>query len=370
MSGAENSAAITALPGKRLAYLDNAKGAGMLMIMLGHLSYLDEPVFSLCAAVKIVIFYIVSGYIFGIKQGGELSKKEYLKKRVRAIGIPYMIYSLMAIAADLAYALAAGADTAQLLKKDAIYTVTMRGVSTLWFLPTLLLADVLFVCLQNNISKIKYPLLITFLLLAYPLCKAYSLAKPPLGDMGIVGTAAGCILLVLLKSIVAFAFVVFGYVLYSALKTYSGKKYMWVVALLTTALAAVLSLINKGVDFNRFSLGAYPPLYIINGFLGGGLLIFVLIKLDGKIPMRLLSFVGRHSLFIMATHLPLKICYVIKRISRRIYNAKSAGLLYYCELAVGLLALLAVEYLLIKLVKAFKDKLPENSRGRKILEYI
>ena len=356
--------------GTRLSFLDNAKGIGMLMIMLGHLSYIGEPLFSLCAAVKIAVFYIVSGFIFGIKESSPISKKEYFKKRLKTIGIPFLLFSLMALAADAVYAIAAGADAVSFLKRDVIYTLTLRGVSTLWFLPTLFFADLLFVCLQKSMARIKYPLLIASLLLVYPLCKAYSLVRKPLFDMGIIGAVSECIVRVLLKSIVAFVFVVFGYVLYKAYKAFGDKKYIWPAVLFISAPAAVLSLINKGVDFNNFSLGKYPPLYIVNGCLGSAVIILALGKLDQRVPMRLTGFVGRHSLFIMATHLPLKICPVIKRVSLGLYTAKSAGPLYYCELALGLAVMLAAEYLLIRLVMAAKGRFPENSRVRKIMEYI
>lgn len=53
---------------KRLTYIDWAKGIGMFFIMLGHVNRIDNPLITYGDTFKIVIFYIISGYLFSLKE--------------------------------------------------------------------------------------------------------------------------------------------------------------------------------------------------------------------------------------------------------------------------------------------------------------
>ena len=68
---------------ERMQFLDYAKGFGMIFIVWGHISYLQNPVFNWLSTFQIVIFYIISGMLFSIKKD-KLNKPlaEHIKSRL------------------------------------------------------------------------------------------------------------------------------------------------------------------------------------------------------------------------------------------------------------------------------------------------
>lgn len=54
---------------QRLGWVDEAKGIGILLIVLGHTSYLFGPVSNVASYFKIAIFYVISGYLTSLHAG-------------------------------------------------------------------------------------------------------------------------------------------------------------------------------------------------------------------------------------------------------------------------------------------------------------
>ena len=357
----------------RLKYLDNAKGLGMFMIMMGHMSYLNEPFFTFCSSIKILIFYIVSGFLFAYKEENNSNAgplKEYVYKKVKVLGIPYVLYSLCAMAIDLLMTFVTHSDPLKALGNDVANTVILRGISTLWFLPTLFFADILFAAANKAVIKIRYPLLAVFPLINLILCSAYRNMVYQIRDNGFAGMLICNITAVVLKSLTAFVFVVYGYVLYDLLKKLWDKSCAWLIALFAGMLTVILALLNKGVDFNSFSCGKYPWLYIINGYLCGALIIFLLKKCDGVINFRVLNFIGANSLFIMATHLPWKISIVVKKLFGKVYIAENAGVSYYLVLICSTALVLFIEYFMIKAKDIVLIRCKKYEKLYDVLKYI
>ena len=48
---------------ERIGYVDATKGLGMLLIMFGHVTEYDNPVDLWMSSFKVVIFYIMSGFL-------------------------------------------------------------------------------------------------------------------------------------------------------------------------------------------------------------------------------------------------------------------------------------------------------------------
>lgn len=126
-----------------LGFVDAAKGLGMLAIIWGHMDYLWSTSSVWFSSFKIAVFYVVVGllkaYRYG-ERGQRDSCAQVMKKRWYSLVIPYGVFSALAILAHLAFLTIHGGSRLAALKGDVILTVTLRGVATLWFLPTLLIA--------------------------------------------------------------------------------------------------------------------------------------------------------------------------------------------------------------------------------------
>lgn len=134
-----------------LGFVDAAKGLGMLAIIWGHMDYLWSTSSVWFSSFKIAVFYVVVGllkaYRYG-ERGQRDSCAQVMKKRWYSLVIPYGVFSALAILAHLAFLTIHGGSRLAALKGDVILTVTLRGVATLWFLPTLLIAELLFAAVR------------------------------------------------------------------------------------------------------------------------------------------------------------------------------------------------------------------------------
>lgn len=136
----------------RLKYIDWCKGIGIIFILIGHINAgllnisdsVVDPILKWGNSFKIIIFYVLSGYLFSYKNSDYISGKLFLKKRIRQLGYPYLFYSIPAILIETVYDIYSGASFRTAILTNVIDFATLRGVSTLWFLPCLFIAEALF----------------------------------------------------------------------------------------------------------------------------------------------------------------------------------------------------------------------------------
>ena len=60
---------------ERIGYVDATKGLGMLLIMFGHVTEYDNPVDLWMSSFKVVIFYIMSGFL--MSYSGSIKKRSF-----------------------------------------------------------------------------------------------------------------------------------------------------------------------------------------------------------------------------------------------------------------------------------------------------
>ena len=96
-------------------------------------------------------------------------------KRLYSLVIPYGVYSLLAILAHLAFAAVRHQGIREALGGDIFLTITLRGIATLWFLPTLLLAELLFAAIrpESRSRAVKLLLCILMPVLLWAVCWFY-----------------------------------------------------------------------------------------------------------------------------------------------------------------------------------------------------
>ncbi len=251
-----------------LGFVDAAKGLGMLAIIWGHMDYLWSTSSVWFSSFKIAVFYVVVGllkaYRYG-ERGQRDSCAQVMKKRWYSLVIPYGVFSALAILAHLAFLTIHGGSRLAALKGDVILTVTLRGVATLWFLPTLLIAELLF----------------------------------------------AAVLAVLL------------------------------------AVNLGLSLLSPDLDFNSFKLGSFAPVFYLNGVLGSVAVLELLRWLEARISLRPLIWCGRHSMFLMATHLPWQIAPELVMLGKRFYLAQTPTAPYFLMMLAEFAVLMLIEAALV-----------------------
>ena len=137
---------------KRLDYIDILKGLSILCITFLHFeagvipSWLNTWI----GMFMISTFYFTSGWVMGLKED-MITVKELVHKRLRSLGIPYLWFSGLILLFDLVLLLFGYYDW-MFIAREVYKTLTLRGIGTLWFLPSLFFGELIFVWLKNKKS--------------------------------------------------------------------------------------------------------------------------------------------------------------------------------------------------------------------------
>ena len=267
-----------------LGFVDAAKGLGMLAIIWGHMDYLWSTSSVWFSSFKIAVFYVVVGllkaYRYG-ERGQRDSCAQVMKKRWYSLVIPYGVFSALAILAHLAFLTIHGGSRLAALKGDVILTVTLRGVATLWFLPTLLIAELLFAAVRPEGWSAAKRILVCVLAPAI-LCVVgyfYQEMDIPGADRLWVQVVRN-LFIVLAKSVSGFWFMLCGYLLSRRGKPQRLGRLPVLAVLLAVNLG--LSLLSPDLDFNSFKLGSFAPVFYLNGVLGSVAVLELLRWLEAR----------------------------------------------------------------------------------------
>lgn len=133
---------------KRLSYIDAIKGIGILMIVWGHLAFLtDDPVMDY---IKIPVFYIISGMLVAMTSK-QADTWQFIKSRFSRLMVLYFAMSIVVIIVNCATAVLEHRGLTAALMTGLWPTISFRGLSTLWFLPTMFLIVVAFKYIPDKV---------------------------------------------------------------------------------------------------------------------------------------------------------------------------------------------------------------------------
>ena len=166
------------------------------------------------------------------------------------------------------------------LRNNLLETIKFCGIGALWFLPVLFIAETIFMFCKFNNKKIIYSVLI-FIGVSVISLSIWALTR-------------SFIALILIRSMISLIFIIIGYSLCNVIKNLNLKWYqIAIITILNIALAVINGYVDLwGIQFNNIIL------YFINSILGS----LNIISISKKINSKLLSFWGRNTLIIMATH--------------------------------------------------------------------
>lgn len=317
------------IPSAHLGFVDATKGLGILAVIWGHMDYLWSTSSVWFSSFKLAVFFVVVGLLKARRyeaRGQEESCGAVWGKRLYSLVIPYGVYSLLAILAHLAFAAVRHQGIREALGGDIFLTITLRGIATLWFLPTLLLAELLFAAIRPESRSRSVKLLL-------------------------------CILMPVLLWAVCW-FMLCGYYIYRHLDPKRLSRPLILVVLLAVNLG--LSLLSPKLDFNSFRLGRFGLVFYVNGVLGSVALLELLRYLEGRVSLRPLIWCGKNSMFLMATHLPWYIAPVLVAVGKRFYTAAAPDVKYFLVMLAEFAALMAIEFVMVRC----KEKVKAAMTGR------
>lgn len=348
------------IPSAHLGFVDAAKGLGILAVIWGHMDYLWSTSSVWFSSFKLAVFFVVVGLLKARRyeaRGQEESCGAVWGKRLYSLVIPYGVYSLLAILAHLAFAAVRHQGIREALGGDIFLTITLRGIATLWFLPTLLLAELLFAAIrpESRCRAVKLLLCILMPVLLWAVCWFYERVDLP---EGLLAQAGQNLFVVAAKSVSGCWFMLCGYYIYRHLDPKRLSRPLILVVLLAVNLG--LSLLSPKLDFNSFRLGRFGLVFYVNGVLGSVAVLELLRYLEGRVSLRPLIWCGKNSLFLMATHLPWYIAPVLVAVGKRFYTAAAPDVKYFLVMLAEFAALMAIEFVMVRC----KDRIKDAMTGR------
>ena len=319
----------------RHIYLDIAKGTGIILVILGHISYLWDFSRIFIVSFHMPLFFVISGILLYIKKEEDNSPGATTKKKLKSVMLPYYLWSAAAILVYIIYYLLTGRDGGWSAVLDHIVeTLTLYGFSVMWFLPAIFFSELYFLFILKKIPEspelLTFPLLkdlrirkfsalralavivpvFIFLFLNHRLEDANALfgLNPAFAIFHLIAVAA-------LRIPFCASFVAAGFFAAALLPDIFALKNTMAESLALPAeifigidllgVTAIFSFINGVTDLHFLIFNSIFWYYAaaLSGSFGVLLLSKALERLSFTPPLKLLAYFGRNSLTIMVTHL-------------------------------------------------------------------
>lgn len=270
---------------ERIVWIDIAKGISIILVALGHMGIVNIPFFGeWLSSFRMPFFFFVSGILFSTKNDISL----FLKKRIRSLIRPYIIFSFIV----LFYYYFEGIYT----YNDIIDRILNGwGGYALWFIPVLFFTQLCWYIIKKNMNANRS---LAIILLS--------------GVAGIISSL--CIgyirynILLVLTSVLYFGL---GNLLKCKLvEEFKNKSSEYLIKYLFTSFMLSLSYVlnfTRIIDYSSNQLGYGVP-SIISG-ISGALFICITvnliiknIKVETNLLCNILVFAGKNSYIILAFH--------------------------------------------------------------------
>ena len=297
---------------KRVGYFDIAKGIGIILVVIAHIEYMPLALREYIVTFHMPAFFVISGMLMNLTNERERPIKSLLIRKLKTIMLPYMVFSIVFPIIDIIRYAIAGKDMMFTFRQDIIAGITMTGSSVLWFLPALFFSELIVLAIIKNLKK---PVLFILSVLIPVAIWFLALVIRPLA-------------LPMWRTVFCSVMVLFGYILFPLIKKLSAYPlFLLPAALILFVILYFTGKANDIVDLHFILLGR-KPLYYLNAMMGSVALIMLSVFMEKYVLSGIngmLEFFGRHSLFIMVTHINFLILYFAEKLAFAISGAVPRG---------------------------------------------
>lgn len=274
---------------KREGFVDVAKGLGVILIILGHLTETGQYGRLILYSFIIPFFFILSG-VFA-KTSNDFGR--YFKKSFKRLYVPFFTYSLLDLFLRIVYAVYKGRDVVVKIK---IALTSLFGLGfdienrPLWFLFALFIIQIAYYFIgKNKWAKLCAALVGIAFLAVHKATGFYTqnlwLVAIPCVPFYLLGTEVKELVLTLPSRLQK-----------------NKRMFVFAVALMTVVLV-VLSVFNGNVNVHGCEYGNFVLLFIFNALLGTFVMLCLSVALQGNgIVSRFLIYFGQNTIPVMASH--------------------------------------------------------------------
>ncbi|MBQ9229380.1 MAG: acyltransferase family protein [Eubacterium sp.] len=286
-------------PDGRIEYIDLARGIAIVAVLFGHISLIKDSPFqdnysmvqSVIYSFHVPLFFFISGLCFSNRT---VNFSEFLLKKLRAFGIPYITFSFLWYIYELATAIIIYHKqmTVQFLAGKALKYILQIRYLPLWFLTCLFIVELLFYWILR-ISKEKKLLMLAMTVGFFAVGIVYRLHV----GKDLIWNADLSLLLL--------PFTVVGFLLKSAnLKSLRRERLLF-AAILLFVIGQLTNYFNTKyfsphyVDIMYNCYGSFV-LFYLSSFLGIASVMLFSIFFENK--GSILKYLGQNTLMIFALH--------------------------------------------------------------------
>lgn len=278
----------------RIKWIDFIKGVGIFLVLVGHVStntYINSFIYMF----HMPLFFIVSGYLSNI------NKKEYIKNKFIKLIIPYFIFAIVTYIYWFLierHLRKQNIDILFPLKNIFLMKATADGYVfniALWFLPCLFSVEMIFFCMNKMFKKFS-----TIIMMCISLAFSFfGIYKKSFINLNVRWLFA------IDSAIMVMFFYCFGYLLkrYNILnKIRLSRISKVVIVVFGIIILIILSIFsNNGINVMNLYIRNYV-IFIISPIVSFAIIYLLSLLLNESSFIML----GRHTLFIMCTHEPIK----------------------------------------------------------------
>lgn len=334
----------------RIKEYDIAKGIGILLVIIGHNINESSDIRTLIYSFHMPLFFVLSGLVM---------KKENVEsfRREQNLILSYIFYTTVYVLYDLLVRfMVLHSITARQLAWRIYQGASLFGVSVLWFIPTLVGAKLIADWLYRRLTKKS--LLLIVCLIQYILSV---LIANYISALNIHGTIYYPIVYVIRTNGMS-AFVLLGKTFSNDLRVFLGNEgatkdikrvhYFIVVGALLALFMAYSY--TEQTDFHYMKVNNIIATLVTS--IAGTIIVLEISKIIGRYMLfsRVLTFFGKHSLFIMVTSEYFK----IQTLLQKLYENCS-----FESRTFAVVSLCLVEIILIKYVEPICNKLISKMSG-------
>lgn len=304
---------------KREKFLDVAKGVAILGVVFSHTIHFNNNVFLnfkfFVGSYMVMLFYITSGYVYGMKEHCKISAKDYFMKQCSGLLMPYAFFSILQILLDIvlvvtrneSFVIATNLQGWKIVLGDIYKTVCFKGIGTLWFISSLLICNMVFHIQRRKRKSIAYE----GILLVLESCVAYGifLILKTTNNNSLIFEIVSAPFVVIGRAIFAIPLTYVGYLIHKYRAIYfknTKVAFMWAGIFGTIALWLTLRFREvSSYDLNHLYIPKPYIIYLL-GITGSLFVLTLSYGVTRLVHMSFLEKCSQCSMVIMCVHYPLR----------------------------------------------------------------
>lgn len=335
----------------RIDYLDIAKGIGILLVIIGHIPHIGEPVRQYIVSFHMPLFFIISGILIFHTWKAEENTAAFVRRKARSLLLPYAFFSVIYLLIELCRIWIKGTDEWGNLFRQFFQSVCLQGISVLWFFPALFLAETGFVLIRKRSNHVITIIFLPILMLvAFRLtAKAHIFFFAHTEELGL--SLLFDVVSMLLRGIFCIGFVGVGYYIGLILEGHRIPR----LAEICVSIGALIGLFfvtntEAVVDLRYMFLGK-GSIFLLTSILGsiGVLFLSRFLGHFASCPLyKAGKYFGANSMLIMVTHLEFRVLNISIKLASPICSPLQNNTVF-CLLIVAFVCIF--EIIIIEIVK-------------------